>query len=105
MNSFRTIRIGTGDHLLSKSGRALAPVPRLALDTDRKCKASLKRLREWLLTEAREECRSNADDYALTLFSGLVATQLSPSDVSLLNEYLFGHCDGATQANVSQRAA
>lgn len=100
MNIFRTIRIATGDVLCSKSGRLLAPVPKVALETTRKCNASLHRLFHWLLEEARAEARHLDDDYALTLFAGITVTNLSQSDKHVLNDYLFGCPDGATVNNL-----
>lgn len=103
MNIFRHIRIATGDRLVSKSGRDLAPVPRLVFDSVRSCNASLHRLFEWLIAEARAEADARQDDYARILFAKMQPKNLSQADKHLLNDYLFGDPDGASERH--RRAA
>lgn len=80
--------ISSGEVLRSESGRVMAPFPRVDTTTARKANASVLRTREWLLDEARKEVAG--DDYRTTLLAGLDAKRLSPSDMDVLNDVLFG---------------
>lgn len=86
--------IGSGERLRSQSGRWLAPAPRLNLGSDRAIEATIRRIRVWLLDEARAEAKSRRDDWAATLLKGCEVRNLSPSDMDTLNHFLFGDVDG-----------
>lgn len=88
------VMISTGDQVLSSSGRAMAPVPRIDVTTDRKAKSSIDRVRTWLIDEACNECRQRSDDWNLRQFQRMTPRNVSMSDVDLLNLYLFNNVDG-----------
>lgn len=75
-----------GEQVRSRSGRLLSPFPQVDTSTDRRCKTTLKRLHQWLLSNALEEAAGS--DYLLTLLQGLRADRLSDGDVTTLNDVL-----------------
>ncbi len=80
--------IGTGELLVSKTGRQLSPVPKINSTTNRKAKATISRIDVWLLTEATQEAMGN--DYLQTILGGINIKNISPSDRDILNDILFG---------------
>lgn len=79
-------KVQTNDRLTSSSGRELAPVPRLAFDTDRKAFASLRRLDAWLAQEARLEA-ANDEWLSCVVPKG---DKLTEAERQLCNDILFG---------------
>lgn len=96
-------KIGTGDVIISATGRSLTPVPRIDMTTDRKSKASLKRLDEWLCEEARQEASFRHDSFNGPMFCALNPEKLSQADRDCVNLYLFANADGATEDQVLTR--
>lgn len=86
--------IDSGVRFRSNSGRELSPVPKLDASNNRKRANSLRRYDAWLLDEGRREIGGNP-----TLFSGMTAGNLSPSDRDLLNDTLFGD-DGPSEKHI-----
>ncbi len=91
------IKIGTGDRLKSKSGRAMAPAPKIDMTTNGRASNSLKRMDKWLHDEATKEAEGN--DYLGTILKGIDPKRMSQSDRDVLNDILFGDERGATEAN------
>lgn len=83
--------VGSGERLISRSGRAMAPVPRLAQGSNRAVYNTLLRLHGWLLDEARAEALVQGHRFHATLLKGMHPKKLSPSDVETLNLMLFDH--------------
>lgn len=86
--------VESGERLRSRSGRAMSPVPRLTMGTDRALLNTLARLHAWLLAEAIEEARVQGPAFHQTLLRGMNARRLSPSDLDTLNLMLFDHENG-----------
>lgn len=86
--------VGTGERLQSRSGRAMAPVPRLAMGSGRVTLNTLVRLNGWLIDEARAEASAQGNAFHTTLLKGMNPKKLSPSDLDTLNLMLFDHEDG-----------
>lgn len=93
------VKIGTGDRLVSQSGRQLAPVPKIDLGSDRKTQNTLKRIDAWLVDEAVKEAEATGNDFVLTQMRALDPNNLSPSDRDAANLVLFGSPSGATADN------
>ena len=94
------MKLGTADRLRTHSGREMAPVPRIDLSSNGKLHNSIKRMKEWLIEEARTEAAATHNSYVTTLFQAMRVDNLSMSDVDSLNLYLFNATDGPTSANL-----
>lgn len=90
--------IGTGVVVRTKSGRETSPAPKIEATSDRKTNASIKRLDQWLLDEARKEVEGNS--YQTTLLKGLDVNNFSQSDRDTVNQLLFGDPDGPRPSDI-----
>jgi len=97
------IFVGSGDVLVSRSGRLLSPVPMLNVSTSRQCTNAVRRLDDWLLMEARAEASALRDGWGALLLSSMKAGRLSLSDRDHLNLYLFSNSAGAGATNLPAR--
>lgn len=72
------------------SGRLTSPVPKISIESNRKIINSVKRINEWLISEAIKESSFRNDEYNNIMFSNMNIKNLSQSDKDSLNSYLFG---------------
>jgi hypothetical protein len=93
----KTGQIHSCELLCSKSGRKLAPAPKINTATSSALKATLRRMNVWLLAEARKEAAN--DSWTLSLLQGLEVSNLSPSDQDLMNDVVFGDSRGPGAAH------
>lgn len=60
--------LAAGEVVATASGRATTPFPRLALQSDRQLRATLKRTQRWLLENAAAEAQALGNDFARAQF-------------------------------------
>ena len=73
----------------STTGRALTPFPYVDCTTDRRCSNTIKRVDEWLRSNAIAEAISRNDDFAGLQFE-CATKHLTVADRDGMNLYLFG---------------
>lgn len=95
-------KISTGDVLVSESGRTLTPAPKIDATSNQKAGNTIKRVQSWLIENAIEEAKSKGDEFNGLTFSNMKAGKLSPADMDMLNDYLFGSELGATAKHVKK---
>lgn len=83
------MKLGTGEVVLTSSGRATTPFPRVACDTNRKATATLQRVALWLVQNAADEARARDDHFNAPVFER--PGKPSQADKDGAEEYLFGH--------------
>lgn len=86
--------IHSGELLRSKSGRQMAPAPTINTKTRSATTGSMRRVRVWLLAEARIEASATSDHFMAILLRGLDPGNFAPVDYQMVNDVLFGHEDG-----------
>jgi hypothetical protein len=79
--------------ITTRSGRKIPAPPPIRLDSNRKATIDIKKVDAWLLDQGLREAESRKDKFVTTLFKGINANNLTPSDKDSLNQYLFGHTD------------
>lgn len=91
-----------GSILKSTSGRALAPAPAFNTESNRRTKLSIRRQREWLVSEARAEAEARGDRRMLDLWLKDIDPGNFPrATADMVNEYLFGDAWGPAGDTVS----
>lgn len=84
------VMVGKGDIVQTATGRETTPVPNVSADTNRKAINASARMDQWLIENARAEAQARGDDFNGPMFDRMEPRKLSPSDIDILNEYLFG---------------
>lgn len=83
-------KLAEGEVVMTASGRKTTPFPKVDSDNERKTKNTLKRVDEWLISNAVEEAKSRGDDFNLRQFENMNLKNLSPADKDSAEMYLFG---------------
>lgn len=83
------MKLSTGDTVVTVSGRCTKPFPLIDISNNRKAINTVKRVDEWLHTEAIEEAKYTSNDYVLTIFPK-IGTKLTQSDKDCMEIFLFG---------------
>ncbi len=79
-----------GDVLTSKSGRAMAPFPKVSTETNRKAANTTRRVDVWLASEAIKEAESRGDEFAALQFKGIDPKKMSQADRDSAHDYVLG---------------
>lgn len=79
-----------GEVVQTASGRNTTPFPKIAVDTDRKATATIKRVDAWLRDNAIAEAKARGDKFNERGFSSSNPSRLTQGDKDAMEEYLFG---------------
>lgn len=82
--------LAQGETVVTESGRTTTPFPKVDVSTERKTKATLKRVEAWLLENAIAEAKARGDEFNLLQFEGETAGKLPPATKEGIHLYLFG---------------
>lgn len=83
--------LSSGEVVLTASGRATTPFPKVSMGTDRKTMNTVRAVDRWLLENAAAEARSRGDDTNARVFEADAgAKSISPASKDSAEEYLFG---------------
>ena len=82
--------LGSGQVVLTTSGRKTEPFPEVKTDTERKTTATLKRVEEWLQRNALAEALSRDDQFNARMFAAEKPGNIPPASKDAMEEYLFG---------------
>lgn len=83
------MKLGTGEVVLTASGRKTTPFPKVTVDTDRKQMATVKRADAWLMENALAEAQSRGDEFNAQQFQSSLSKP-TQADKDAAEEYLFG---------------
>lgn len=89
---YHGIKLGTGEQVLTRSGHPTTPYPKVDCSTNRKTINTVKRVHEWLLTNALIEAVRNDDDFATRQFRGDIICskgKYPPASIEAASYYLF----------------
>lgn len=83
------MKFGSGEVVLTASGRETTPFPKVALDTNRKATNTVRSVDRWLMQNALDEARARGDNFNARQFeANLERPQQADKDSA--EEYLFG---------------
>lgn len=96
--------LGSGEVVLTASGRPTTPFPNVKLDTERKAGNTVKAVDTWLMQNALDEARARGDEFVATQMEPFV-NKPSQADKDAAEEYLFGEAPAAPKgaAAMAQR--
>lgn len=84
------MKLAAGEVVTTSSGRKTAPFPKVDISNNGKTQNTLKRVNDWLFSEALAEARSRGDDFNARQFGAVNRLNPSPADKDSAEEYLFG---------------
>ena len=83
-------KLGAGERVLTATGRATSPFPRLDCTTNRKTAATLQRVDAWLHANAVAEAEARRDGFNGRSFRAANPARLTPAEKDSFEYYLFG---------------
>lgn len=81
--------LGSGEVILTSSGRKTTPFPKVSTDTNRKTSATLKRVDAWLRDNAIAEAEARGDKFNASIFKSETG-KIPQASKDAMEEYLFG---------------
>ncbi len=83
-------KLAAGEVVLTASGRATAPFPKVDVSTNGKANNTVLRVNRWLIGEALAEAQSRGDTFNERQFQAINNLNPSQADKDSAEEYLFG---------------
>lgn len=82
--------LATGEVVQTSSGRSTTPFPKIDVTSDRKAGNTVKRVDEWLHSNALAEAEARGDEWNAMQFRNEKPGKMPPATKDLMEEYLFG---------------